>query len=643
MNKSQAKIFKGTDAENSIKLIPFFDKIDDTIPMSLSGEIIRQVIRDARGNPYQDANNPPIMPYEKFLKFYEEEYIKKYQNLYMEEKGVFQLEIDKLLYPQICATQATIAVEAGISLDAYGNEREPLVISATLDFAENERRRFPYIPAENALPMVPAGQHEDANGIKRLPKESMCDVNGNLCVTASQIGMLPQLSKIAIPPDHSVECSAGQKQSMDAIWHKANKAVYLILIRCVSPNVAEYIENSNLSGDGYGGILALKKAYLDNATVTNSEKMSELMSFSQWFPRLENPQMALAKLQTLNLSLDADHRQTESTICMIVVAALKQNVHYTHLVTSLQTMKLLEGVKSASALEAQLKKANNAIKHLTGKVNTMQSHSQTGGGKTGGGKRKREQKEKGDKPEPKCATCQGAHLAQHCAKNKGRITCNECGGPHKRNECPDNPYKKALGAGGGKRASYNNIKTKKPKNGDVCDECGRQGHKTEDCYAKACPKCQSKLYHGNWNQCNGIAPEDTRDADKVKTGKSSFLLQGASAYDLSTTLRDFSENENENQENEIVYLANALKLTAIHTGEGFPAAQKALALLRNSPKAFKASAPNESNANSHTDQIVPPSEAQPASANAANSDEVAWALYTAGNPDEDDLLANLNG
>ena len=177
----------------------------------------------------------------------------------------------------------------------------------------------------------------------------------------------------------------------------------------------------------------------------------------------------------------------------------------------------------------------------------------------------------------------------------------------------------------------------------MCDECGRQGHKTEDCFAKACPKCQSKLFHGNWNQCNGIAPENPRDTDKVKTGKSSFLLQGASTYDLSTTLRDFSENENENQENEIVYLANALKLTAIHTGEGFPAAQKALALLRNSPKAFKASAPNESNANSHTDQIVPPSEAQPASANAADSDEVAWADYTAGNPDEDDLLSNLYG
>jgi hypothetical protein len=138
MNKSQAKIFKGTDTENSIKVIPFFDKVDDTIPMSLGGEIIRQVVRDARGNPYQNTNNPPIMPHEKCLKFFDEEYIKKYQILYLEEKGVIQLEIDKLLYPQICATQATSAVEAGISLDAYGNERESLNISATLDAEENE-------------------------------------------------------------------------------------------------------------------------------------------------------------------------------------------------------------------------------------------------------------------------------------------------------------------------------------------------------------------------------------------------------------------------------------------------------------------------------------------------------------------------
>jgi hypothetical protein len=255
------------------------------------------------------------MPHEKWkcLKFFDMEYIKKYQILHMKEKGVMQLEIDKLLYPQICATPATSAVEAGISLDAHGNEREPLDISATLEAEENQRRSFPYIPAQNALPMVTAGQHEDANGIKRLPKESMCDVNGNLCVTASQIGMLPQLSKIGIPPDHSVECSEGQKQSMDAIWQKANNTLYIILIRCVSPNVAEYIENSDLSGDGYGAILALKRAYLDSATVTNSEKMNELMSFSQWFPRLENPQIALAKLQTLNLSLDAAHRQNEAT------------------------------------------------------------------------------------------------------------------------------------------------------------------------------------------------------------------------------------------------------------------------------------------------------------------------------------------
>jgi hypothetical protein len=278
--------------------------------------------------------------------------------------------------------------------------------------------------------------------------------------------MLPQMSKIAIPPDHSVECSEGQKQSMDAIWQKANKAVYLILIRCVNSNVAEYIDNSDLSGDGYGAILALKRAYLDNATVTNSEKMSELMNFSQWFPRLENPQMALAKLQTLNLSLNAAHRQNESTMSMIVVAALKQNVHYTNLVTSLQTMKLLEGAKiipltswiikhwndtnktfennkSASALEAQLKKAHNAIKQLKGTVNTMQSHSQTGGKN----KRKREPKGKGDKPEPKCATCEGAHLAQHCPKNKGKLPAMDVVDLTKETNAPTTHTKKPLGAG----------------------------------------------------------------------------------------------------------------------------------------------------------------------------------------------------
>jgi len=439
----------------------------------------------------------------------------------------------------------------------------------------------------------------------------------------------------------------------------------------VSPNVAEYVENTDLPGDGYGAIQNLKRAYLDSATVTNGEKLAELMKFSKWFPDIENPQITLAKLQTLNLILDPAHRHNDPTLSMITVGALKVNANYTPLVTSLQTTgqldtaeviklttwvikhwnynnKTFKGNKDRTTFNKQ---TENAIKKINGKLFTVQSHSQAGAG--GGTKRKfgnkgGNNKNRPDKPEPKCVTCGGSHLAQHCSKNEGKITCNTCGGPHKNNACPKNPNKYV--PGGGKRArSYTNIKNNTPKNDDVCGVCTRQGHATDECHAKPCPKCKSKLFHGNWNGCNGVAPivpralEPDDDDDEERTGRSSFLLQGASAYDLSTTLRNFFENENENHENIIVYLANELKLTAIHTGEGFPAAQKALALVRNSLKSFKASAPNESNANSHTDQIVPPSEAQPALADAADSEDDAWSAYAAVKQEDDDLLCGLNG
>jgi hypothetical protein len=393
-------------------------------------------------------NDPPLkMPYEKRLKMFELDYFRGNQILYGTEKAILQFEIVKHLYPQMCATPATPAVEAGNPFDASGNEREALEISATIDSAENQRLRFHYIPAQNALPMVPAGQREDAKGVTRLPNVSATDEDGNLCVTASQLSTLPLLSKIGIPPGHGVEISEGQKRSMDAIWHKANNVLFTIILRTVSPNVAEYVENTDLPGDGYGAIQNLKRAYLDSATVTNSEKLAELMKFSKWFPDIENPQIALAKLQTLNLNLDPAHRHNDPTLSMITIGALKVNANYTPLVTSLQTMgqldiaeviklttwvikhwndnnKTFKGNKDRATFNKQ---TENALKKINGKLFTMQSHSQAGAG--GGTKRKfgnkgGNNKNRPDKPEPKCVTCGGSHLAQHCSKNEGKITCN---------------------------------------------------------------------------------------------------------------------------------------------------------------------------------------------------------------------------
>jgi|AntAceMinimDraft_12_1070368.scaffolds.fasta_scaffold116851_2 hypothetical protein len=112
--------------------------------------MVRQVERDARGAECKNQmNDPPLkMPYEKRLKMFELDYFRGNQILYGTEKAILQFEIVKHLYPQMCATPATPAVEAGNPFDASGNEREAFEISATIDSAENQRLRFPHIPAQ---------------------------------------------------------------------------------------------------------------------------------------------------------------------------------------------------------------------------------------------------------------------------------------------------------------------------------------------------------------------------------------------------------------------------------------------------------------------------------------------------------------
>ena len=100
-----------------------------------------------------------------------------------------------------------------------------------------------------------------------------------------------------------------------------------------------------------------------------------------------------------------------------------------------------------------------------------------------------------------CVFCKGDHHPARCTSKlkPNTIACFNCGKPgHKSNECPDK-------AGGSANAITDAIAKKSlPVSSGTCPRCHRGNHLEADCTTKECWHCGSLSAH-DWNKCDGTA------------------------------------------------------------------------------------------------------------------------------------------